>query len=73
MASVVEMIGISVNGTVRRVSAGTTIADLLAQLDTAGKRVAIERNGEIVPKSKHGITRLAEDDHLEIVLAVGGG
>jgi thiamine biosynthesis protein ThiS len=39
----------------------------------AGKRVAVERNGEIVPKSKHAATPLAEGDQVEIVVAVGGG
>ena len=51
----------------------TTVAQLLAQLDTAGKRVAVERNGEIVPKSLHASTELTGGDRLEIVIAVGGG
>jgi sulfur carrier protein len=42
-------------------------------MDTAGRRVAVERNGEIVPKSRHAQTALAEDDRLEVVVAVGGG
>ncbi|MEO8188162.1 MAG: sulfur carrier protein ThiS, partial [Burkholderiaceae bacterium] len=41
--------------------------------DTAGKRVAVERNGEIVPKSQHDSTKLTSGDRLEIVIAVGGG
>ena len=39
----------------------------------AGKRVAVERNGEIVAKSLHAETRLAAGDRIEIVVAVGGG
>jgi sulfur carrier protein len=39
----------------------------------AGKRVAVERNGEIVPKSQHPQVPLADGDRLEIVVAVGGG
>jgi sulfur carrier protein len=49
------------------------VADLLSTLDSAGKRVAVERNGEIVPRSQHAVTALAAGDCLEIVVAVGGG
>ena len=66
-------LSITVNGNARSFEAGATIAQLLAQLETAGKRVAVERNGEIVPKSLHGLTELAGGDRLEIVIAVGGG
>ncbi|MGZ8992809.1 MAG: sulfur carrier protein ThiS [Burkholderiaceae bacterium] len=64
---------ITVNGHSRNFQCGATVAQLLDQLDTAGKRVAVERNGEIVPKSLHGVTELAGGDRLEIVVAVGGG
>jgi len=64
---------IEVNGQVRNVQDGATVADLLAAMDTAGKRVAVERNGEIVPKSRHAATPLASGDRLEVVIAVGGG
>ena len=50
-----------------------TIFELLAARQLAGKRVAVERNGEIVPKSQHATTTLAAGDRLEIVVAVGGG
>ena len=66
-------ISIAVNGHMRQVPHATTVAQLLAELDTAGKRVAVERNGEIVPKSRHGSTELNSGDQLEIVVAVGGG
>ena len=62
-----------VNGKPLAVSAGTSIAELLTQLSLAGKRVAVERNGEIVPRSQHAQARLADGDRLEIVVAVGGG
>ena len=42
-------------------------------LQLAGKRVAVERNGEIVPRSRFSQTALAGGDRLEIVVAVGGG
>ena len=50
-----------------------TIADLVLELDMEGKRIAVERNGEIVPRSKHALTPLAEGDRIEVVAAVGGG
>ena len=68
-----KSISVTVNGHSRNFQYGATVAQLLDQLDTAGKRVAVERNGEIVPKSLHGVTELAGGDRLEIVVAVGGG
>jgi sulfur carrier protein len=68
-----SLIQIVVNGQPRRLPAGSTVAALLAQMDTAGKRVAVERNGDIVPKSRHAATALSDGDRLEIVIAVGGG
>ena len=68
-----ENISVTVNGNVHSFHPGATIAQLLAQLDTAGKRIAVERNGEIVPKSLHASTELKGGDQLEIVIAVGGG
>jgi sulfur carrier protein len=64
---------IRVNGEIRRVQEGSAVADLLAELGAAGKRVAVERNGEIVPRSQHAGTRLAAGDRIEVVVAVGGG
>jgi len=62
-----------VNGKPLAVAARISVADLLIQLGLAGKRVAVERNGDIVPKSLHATTHLTENDRLEIVVAVGGG
>lgn len=67
------MITLRVNGETRQFPAEATIAALLAAMDLVGKRLAVERNGEIVPRSRHGETLLAEGDQLEIVVAVGGG
>jgi sulfur carrier protein len=66
-------IHIQVNGDARSLPAGTTVAALLAELAPAGRKVAVERNGEIVPKSAHVSTALAAGDRLEVVIAVGGG
>ncbi|MEO1766337.1 sulfur carrier protein ThiS [Thiobacter aerophilum] len=62
-----------VNGQAQRVPPHTTVARLIETMNLAGKRLAVERNGEIVPKSRHGDVELAPGDRLEIVVAVGGG
>jgi sulfur carrier protein len=62
-----------VNGTPQPLPDGATVALLLERMALAGKRVAVERNGEIVPKSLHPQVPLADGDRLEIVVAVGGG
>jgi sulfur carrier protein len=64
---------VEVNGERRALAAGTTVAALLAELGFGGRRVAVERNGEIVPRSRHDSTELAAGDRIEIVVAVGGG
>ena len=67
------MIQVIVNGAAQRLEAHLDIASLLKKLDMAGKKVAVEKNGEIVPKSAHAATQLRDGDRLEIVVAVGGG
>jgi sulfur carrier protein len=67
------MIQVTVNGAAQRFDAPLNVAALLERLAMAGKKVAVERNGEIVPKSAHANTLLADGDELEIVVAVGGG
>ncbi|MBK6632758.1 MAG: sulfur carrier protein ThiS [Betaproteobacteria bacterium] len=64
---------ISVNGEQRSVAPGHSVAALLRDMELEGKRLAVERNGEIVPKSGHAATPLVEGDCIEIVIAVGGG
>jgi thiazole synthase len=63
---------ITLNGEPRRTRAAT-IADLVRELDLAPEKVAVERNGEIVPRSTLDDAPLAEGDTLEIVHFVGGG
>ena len=67
------MIQLSVNGQVRQFEPGANVERLLDALELTGKRVAVEKNGEIVPRSRYAHTRLADGDTLEIVVAVGGG
>lgn len=67
------MISVTINGERRQFEAPINCAELIAKLELAGKRVALERNGEIVPRGRHNEQRLADGDRLEIVVAVGGG
>lgn len=64
---------IILNGNAHELPAATSVAGLLDTLGYAGKRVAVERNGEIVPKSRHADTALQDGDRIEVVVAVGGG
>jgi len=64
---------VTVNGEVMTLPPGTTLADLVARLGLAKRRVAAELNLEVVPRSDHDRTVLAEGDRLEIVSFVGGG
>jgi len=65
---------VTVNGVEREIaSPAATVADLVREMGFEGKRIAIERNGAIVPKSRHGETLLEHGDRLEVVGAVGGG
>ena len=67
------MIQLSVNGESRSLPQGTHLAALIDELALAGKKIAVERNGDIVPRSHYGETLLQAGDRLEIVVAVGGG
>ena len=62
-----------VNGERRPIGQGKTIADLLAELELAGRRVAVELNRDIVPAAEYGSRSLADGDTIEIVQFVGGG
>ena len=64
---------ISLNGESRQLPEPLTVAALVESLGYAGKRIAVERNGEIVPRGRHAEAMLADGDRLEIVVAVGGG
>ncbi|MBK8199169.1 MAG: sulfur carrier protein ThiS [Acidobacteria bacterium] len=68
---------ITLNGETLEIAGGTTVAMLVEQLAAQAGRdprgVAVERNLEIVPKSEHALTTLAEGDRIELVQFVGGG
>jgi sulfur carrier protein len=62
-----------VNGLARQVHAPLTIASLLEAEGQGGRRVAVEVNREIVPRSRHAEHLLADGDHIEFIQAIGGG
>lgn len=64
---------VKVNGEVCTVSAEMTVQSLLEQRGHDPRRVAVERNGQIVPRARFGEQMLHEDDVIEIVQFVGGG
>ena len=64
---------IYVNGKPRRLDGTLTIAQLVEELGVAGRRIAVEVNQDIVPRSSHATRTLAAGDRVEIVHAIGGG
>ena len=69
------MIGMEIvlNGQAKTLAGPLSVEALVTELGFTGKRIAVERNGEIVPKSTHAQVMIAAGDRLEIVVAVGGG
>ncbi|HYA19061.1 MAG TPA: sulfur carrier protein ThiS [Burkholderiales bacterium] len=68
-----RVIGLSINGKPHRFDDGINVAQVLERLALNGKRLALEKNGEIVPRSRFTQEKLQDGDKLEIVVAVGGG
>lgn len=64
---------ITLNGAPHELAAGSTITRLLEDQGMAGRRVAVEVNQAIVPRSAHGQHQLRDGDRVEIVQALGGG
>jgi len=67
------MLSLTLNGETRSAPPGATVASLLADLALDARKVAVERNLEIVPRSRYAQTALADGDALEIVHFIGGG
>jgi len=67
------VITLIINGATRQLPLNTTVEALIEALGFAGKRIAIECNGDIVPRSRFATQTLSHGDKLEIVVAVGGG
>ena len=68
-----DQVSIQLNGEPRRVADGSTVGDLLAELGRHPRTVAVERNGDLLPRERYGATALAQGDRLEIVGFVQGG
>jgi thiamine biosynthesis protein ThiS len=66
-------IQVSVNGALRQVPRGSTVADVLKELSLDSARVAVELNLKVVARADHGRLALNHGDKLEIVTFVGGG
>lgn len=64
---------IQLNGEAFELPDGETVSGLIERLDLAGRRVAVELNLDIVPRSQHAATALREGDQVEVVHAIGGG
>ena len=67
------MISISINGKAQQFDKPVSITELIEHMQIGNKRIAIERNGEIVPRGQFNTQMLADGDKLEVVVAVGGG
>lgn len=72
-ATIHDVMKIILNGEEKAVDSPVTVTDLLAGMGMAGKRVAVEVNLEIVPRSEHGQFKLKNADRVEVVQAIGGG
>lgn len=64
---------IQLNGELRVFTPGLTVAQLIDALSLSERRIAVERNERIVPKSEHASVCLTDGDRIEIVHAIGGG
>ena len=67
------LLSIRVNGEERTLAAGASVADLVAVLGLAGRKLAVAVNRDVVPRTQHAVRRLSEGDRVEILEAVGGG
>jgi sulfur carrier protein len=67
------VITVNINGTTRQLPDFTNVSMIIEEMGLTGKRIALELNGEIVPRSSFPTRQLADKDRLEVVVAVGGG
>lgn len=67
------MYSVLFNGETHALEVPLSVHAFLEKMGLGGKRVAIERNGEVIPKSLQEQTFLSHGDHIEVIVAVGGG
>lgn len=68
-----DLLSLTVNGEPRSLPRGSSVGALVRHLGLTSATVAVERNGDVVPRREHDTTPLAEGDTLEVVTFVGGG
>lgn len=68
-----DQIHIELNGEPHTCPHGTTVTGLIEQLGLGDRRIAVERNREVVPRAQHATVQLADGDTVELVTFVGGG
>jgi len=73
LAKTINMITAHINGISEEIKFGTTISGLINELNITNKKIALEVNGEIIPRSQFDSRMLEDGDQIEIVTAVGGG
>jgi thiamine biosynthesis protein ThiS len=73
MAAARALLAVVLNGEPHRITEGMTVLDLVTSLGRDARAVAVERNGELVPRARFGDTQLAAGDRLEMVHFVQGG
>ncbi|MDY0071094.1 MAG: sulfur carrier protein ThiS [Thauera sp.] len=67
------MASVTFNGQSQQLRHRLTVRDMLDYMGLGGKRVAVERNGQVVPRAHYGEILLHDGDALEVIVAVGGG
>ena len=67
------MITARINGISNKIEFGTTISDLINKLNITNKKIALEVNEQIIPRSQFDTRMIEDGDQIEIVTAVGGG
>ena len=72
-AAAADAVMVTINDETRALPAASSVADLLTSLGLDRRKVAVERNAEIVPRAAYATTRLESGDRLEIVHFIGGG
>lgn len=66
-------INVTVNGTPHTFAPGTSIDEVVRSLELGGRKFAVERNRQVLPRAQHATTQVADGDVLEVVTFVGGG
>lgn len=66
-------LSVTLNGELKQLQSPCSLTELIEQMQLTGRRIAVEVNQEIVPRSQHASCQLADGDCIEVVQAIGGG